>query len=168
MAQERKTGGYKKPYWYKQTENLLRRKKEIPVEIDNLKLQLQLDRLSGPRIISQYKVMEGTAAYSTSPTENAVLKYESKEEQIEQRQILLDILENTIRTFSPEEYQIYFLRYESELKDYEVYEKIGVCRSSYFELQKRLVVKAARLIGLTVPQDEKLPGQDSGALLVLD
>jgi DNA-directed RNA polymerase specialized sigma subunit len=144
---------HRKPEWYKQTENLLRRKKEIPVEIENLKLQLELDRLSGPRIISRYSVAEGKGTYFSSPTENTVIKYVSKEEQIEERRILLEILDNTVSSLSPEEFQVYALRYEAEMKDYEVYEKIGMCRSSYFEMQKRVVLKAARLIGILGPEE---------------
>jgi len=147
---------YKKPKWYRQTERLLKKHKYLPMEIDNLLLQLRLTQLAGPSITFQPR--EITTQYMPgggSSTEAIYLKEESLDEKIERKQILLTMIDNAIRTFNEEERLVYKLRYESELREKEIYPRLKMGRSTYFELQRRTVMKAARVLNIPIPGDEQ-------------
>jgi DNA-directed RNA polymerase specialized sigma subunit len=157
----------KKPDWYKETERHLRRKKYLTVEIENLKLQLDLDREAGARVVANLKSGITKKTNISSPTESTIMKYETKEEAIRRKEILLHILENTVKAFNRDEHQIYYLRYECEWKDWEIADKLGVSRSAYFNLQRQVVMKAAQLIGVEIPEDE-LPEEWKGELFIIE
>lgn len=162
-SKETKEPKPKKPRWYRQAERLLRSYKHLPYEIDNLRLQLRLDQLAGPSITSQYKQAIAQSSGHSSPTEHVVLKEESLEEKLERKEILLQMLENAIKTFDPEEYQVYQLRYEVEKREKEVYMKLQMSRSSYHELQRRVCMKAAMILNIPVPCEAQ-PNEWTGDL----
>ncbi|MEN6325805.1 MAG: hypothetical protein ABFD18_06325 [Syntrophomonas sp.] len=154
---------YKKPAWYKRTERLLKSYKNLPMEIDNLKLQLRMDQLAGQSITQQFKPVVTQHNSVSSPLESITLKEVQMEERIEFKEIQFRMLENTIKTLNPDEKQVYNLRYELEKREKEVYTKLQMSRSSYFELQKRVVLKAAMLLRVPVPQDDQ-PKEWNGKL----
>ena len=158
---------HKKPGWYRETERHLRRKKYLPVEIENLKLQLDLDRQAGPKIVAQIQPAVPQKSAVSSPTETVVISYDTKQEAIQRKEILPQILENTVKTFIREEHQVYYLRYELEWRDREVSEKLNMSRSSYFSMQRRVVLKAAQIMGVEVPEDE-LPEEWKGELFIIE
>jgi hypothetical protein len=84
------------------TEKYLRRKKDLPAEIENLKLQLEADRMTGPRVTAQYKEAVSKNSSVSSPVESNYIKIETREERLRRREILLEILENTIKSFTSE------------------------------------------------------------------
>jgi DNA-directed RNA polymerase specialized sigma subunit len=149
------TKPYKKPGWYKKTERLLKYYKNLPMEIDNLKLQLRMDQLVGQSITQQFKPVVIQHNSVSSPLESVTIKEESMEERIERKEIMFIMISNAIKTFNPEEKMIYQLRYELEKREKEVYTKLQMSRSSYFELQKRVVLKTAKLLGIPVPEAEQ-------------
>lgn len=152
-AQQKKI---KKPQWYRRTERLLREFKYMPIEIDNLLLQLKLDRLAGPSTTFQPReIITQHMNSGTSSTESAFLKEESLSEHIERKQILYEMLENTIKSFNPEEALVYKMRYESEFREKVVSGKLKMGKSTYFELQRRVVLKAARMLHIPVPTDDQ-------------
>ena len=104
----------RKPDWYKKTERLLRRKKYLPVEIENLRLQLGLDREAGARVVADIESGVAKKTNISSPTETAVIKYDTKDQAIRRKEILLTILDNTVKAFNRDEHQVYYLRYELE------------------------------------------------------
>ncbi len=153
---------YQKPQWYKKTERLLKWKKYLPAEIENLQIQLQMDRWSGQRITAQYRESIGQSLSISSPLVAIVSREESVEEKIRYRELLLQMLENTVKSFTQDERIVYDLRYDSELKDKQVYTGLKMSRSAYFELQRQVVLKAARLLNIPVPlkdQPEEWKGQ---------
>lgn len=154
---------YQKPGWYRRTERLLKSYKTLPFEIDNLKLQLRMNRLAGPSITAKYKPAVTQQNSVSSPLESSVIKEESIEEKIELKEIRYQMLENTIKALNPEEHQVYKLRYELEKGEKEVYQKLQMSRSSYFELQKRVILKAAKLLYIPVPEED-LPEEWKGRL----
>ncbi len=154
---------YTKPEWYRRTERLLKSFKNLPIEIENLKLQLRMDRIAGPSITAKYKPVVIQTNSVSSPLESTVIKEESIEERIELKEIRLKMLENTINAFNTEEHRVYNLRYELERGEKEVYIKLGMSRSSYFEFQKKVVLKAAKLLYIPVPDDD-LPEEWKGRL----
>lgn len=157
---------YRKPVWYKQTERLLKAYKNLSFEIENLKLQLRLNQLTGQSITRQLKQVVVQHNSVSSPLELMVIKEESLEERIEHKQILLQMLENTIKSFNPDERAVYKLRYELEKRDKEVWTKLQISRSGYFELQRRVVLKAAKLLDIPVPEND-MPGEWNGTLFEL-
>ncbi len=157
------TETYTKPNWYRRTERLLKSFKNLPYEIENLKLQLRLDQLAGPSITAKYKPVVTQLNSVSSPTESAVIKEETLEEKIERKEIWFKKLENTIKAFNTEEHQLYKLRYEYERGEKEAYLNLQMSRSSYFEFQKKVVLKAAKLLCIPVPEDD-LPEEWKGKL----
>lgn len=157
----------RKPDWYKKTERLLRRKKYLPVEIENLRLQLGLDREAGARVVADIESGVAKKTNISSPTETAVIKYDTKDQAIRRKEILLTILDNTVKAFNRDEHQVYYLRYELEWRDWQVSDKLGMSRSAYFDLQKRVVMKAAQLIGVEIPEEE-LPEEWRGELFIIE
>lgn len=146
----------KKPQWYRKTERLLKNHKYLPIEIDNIKLQIRLNQLAGPTIIA--KPREIVTQYmpgGSSPTESTYIREESLLELVERKQILLEMLDNVVKAFNPEERLVYKLRYESEKREKEVYTKLQMSRSCYFELQRQTVMKAARLLGIPIPHEDQ-------------
>lgn len=154
---------YKKPAWYKQAERQLRSHKNLPMEIENLQLQMELDQLAGQSITPKYQGDVVQSGSISSPVESIAIKAQVLEERLRQKQIRLRMLDNTIKTFTPEERQVYYLRYEVEKRDKEVYYKLQMSRSAYFELQRRVVMKAARLLGIPIPTKD-LPEEWKGEL----
>lgn len=152
-----------KPDWYIKSERLLKSMKNLPIEINNLKLQLELFRMTGPSITQKYHQVKVETNQVSSPTEQVVLREERFQEEISRREILLQMLENTIRSFSPEERMAYQLRYEMEKREKEVWDKMQISRTAYFNLQKRVVLKTALLLGIPVPVEEQ--GKYSSGLL---
>lgn len=152
ISNSRSTGT--KPDWYIKSERLLKSMKNLPIEIDNLKLQLELLRITGPSITQKYQQVKVETSHVSSPTEQVVLREERLQEEISRREILLQMLENTIRSFSPEEHLAYQLRYELEKREKEVWDKMQISRTAYFNLQKRVVLKTALLLGIPVPPEE--------------
>lgn len=167
MFGEATTQKTRKPDWYKKTERHLRRKKYLPVEIENLKLQLDLDREAGARVVADIEAGMAKKTNISSPTETAVIKYDTKEQAIRRKEILLTILDNTVKAFNRDEHQVYYLRYECEWRDWEIADKLGVSRSAYFNLQRQVVMKAAQLIGVEIPEDE-LPEEWKGELFIIE
>lgn len=157
VNEENEKPKYKKPGWYKKTERLLKLYKNLPAEIENLRLQLRMDQLAGQSITQQFRPVVTQHNSVSSPLESITIKETSMENIIERKEILLQMLENTIKTFNPEERPVYHLRYELEKRDKEVYTKLQISRSAYFELQKRVVLKAARLLNIPVPIEDQPP-----------
>lgn len=148
----------KKPKWYRQTERLLKAHKYLPIEIDNIRLQIRMNQLAGPTITSQPReIITQHMQTGSSPTEREYLIQESLAEKLERKQILLQMLDNAVKALNPEEHLVYKLRYESEKREKEVYMKLQMSRSCYFELQRQTVMKAARLIGIPIPHDDQPP-----------
>lgn len=154
---------YKKPAWYKQAERQLRSYKNLPMEIENLELQMELDQLAGTSITQKYKNSMAQASGKSSPIESVVTKEEALRERLRCKQIRLKMLDNVIKSFNLEERQVYYLRYEVEKRDKEVYTKLRMSRSAYFELQRKVVLKAARLLSIPIP-NEDLPEEWRGRL----
>ncbi len=146
---------YKKPAWYKQAERLLKSYKYLPAEIENMKLDLRMEQLSGQRITQQFKSIVVQHTSVSSPLESITLKEMRLEEQIERKEIQYRKIQNTISTFNSDEKAVYTLRYELEKREKEVYTKLQMSRSSYFELQKRVVLKTAKLLNIPVPEAEQ-------------
>ena len=167
MFGEATTQKPRKPDWYKKTERHLRRKKYLPVEIENLRLQLGLDREAGARVVADLKLGMAKKTNISSPTETAIIKYDTKEQAIRRKEILLTILENTVKAFNRDEHQVYYLRYELEWRDWQVSDKLGMSRSAYFDLQKRVILKAAQIIGIEVPEED-LPEEWKGELFIIE
>ena len=145
---------YSKPKWYRKTERLLKAYKSLPFEIENLELQLRMDKLTGTSITPNYNFSEGRSYGISSPVESVATREICIEDQIERKTILFKMLDNTIKAFTSDERLVYQLRYEEERRDKEVYTKLQMSRSSYFELQKKVILKAARLLYIVVPRDE--------------
>jgi hypothetical protein len=148
----------KKPKWYRQTERLLKAHKYLPIEIDNIRLQIRMNQLAGPTIVQPLReIVTQHMQTGSSPTEREYILQEGLAEKLERKQILLQMLDNVVKTFSPEEHLVYKLRYESEKREKEVYTKLQMSRSSYFELQRQTVMKAARLLGIPIPHEDQPP-----------
>lgn len=145
-----------KPEWYKRTERLLRRHKNMPVEIENLELRIEMDQEAGPRISSQIKqIITGPTNAVSDPIQQWEISMEAKRETLRRKQRLLKILDNTVQAFTKEEYDLYHLRYSLELHDFKVSRTLGLSRSPYFDKQRRVVMKAARLMCIEIPEDEQ-------------
>lgn len=155
-----------KPGWYKQAERQLRSYKNLPMEIENLQLQMELDQLAGQRITPKYQGDVVQAGSVSAPVESIFIKSEALQERLRLKQIRFRMLENTIKSFNPEERQVYYLRYEVEKRDKEVFFKLQMSRSAYFELQRKVVMKAARLLGIPIP-DQELPEEWKGELFTM-
>lgn len=148
----------KKPQWYRRTERLLKLHKYLPLEIDNLRLQIEMNQLAGPSIVAQPReIVTQHMPGGGSPIENAYIRDESLAEIAELKETLLKMLDNTVKSFNPEEHLVYKLRYESEKREKEVYIKLQMSRSCYFELQRRVVMKAARLLCIPIPHEDQPP-----------
>jgi len=147
---------YVKPAWYKKTERLLKWMKYLPDEIDNLRIQLQMDKLAGQRITAQYRsVVGGHSNTVSSPLAAIASRDITLEEKIEYRELLLQMLNNTVNSFNRDEKKVFELRYDLELKDKEVFTSMDMSRSSYFELQKRVILKAAMFLHIPVPLEDQ-------------
>lgn len=161
---------YKKPQWYKKTERLLKWHKYLPAEIENLRIQIKMDKWAGQRITAQYRAAVGGPSNLISSPQTSVLSREEElEEKINYREMLLKMLDNTVRSFTPDEQKVYHYRYDLELKDKEVFTGLDMSRSSYFELQKRVILKSAMLLHVPVPAEDQ-PEEWKGELFenVLD
>lgn len=154
---------YKKPSWYKKAESLLRSYKNLPMEIENLQLQLEFDRLAGPSITAKYTSAMAQSSGTSSPVENTITREEALQEKLRKKKIRLKMLTNIINAFNQEEKQVYYLRYELEKQEKEIYFKLQMSRTSYFELQKMVALKAARWLSIPIP-DEDLPEEWKGEL----
>ena len=153
----------KKPNWYRRAEKYLRQYKYMESELENMRLQLRLNRLSGTSITAQLRQVVVQSSGVSSPSENYVIKEESFGERIERKEIQLLMLENVMKSFNPEEKLVYRLRYEQEKGEKAVCMKLLMSRSSYFELQKVVVMKTALLMQIEVP-DEDVPEEWKGGL----
>lgn len=153
----------KKPNWYRQAERYLKQYKYMEAELDNMKLQLRFNRLSGTSITAQLRQVVVQSSNISSPSESYVIKKELLEERIERKEIQLAMLENVIKSFNAEESLAYKLRYELEKGEKEVWMRLQMSRSSYFELQKIVVLKTALLMQITVPDDD-IPEEWRGGL----
>jgi len=157
---EKKT---KKPDWYRRSERFLRQYKYMESELKNMHLQLRLNQLAGTSITAQLKQVVVQSSSVSSPSETYVIKEESLEERIERKEIQLQMLENAMKSFDPEEKLVYRLRYELEKGEKEVWMKLQMSRSSYFDLQKRVVLKTAMLMQIEVPEED-IPEEWKGGL----
>lgn len=143
----------RKADWYYKCEHLLKSKKNLPLELENLKLQLQLMKLRENQISNQFDVSNNI---SKNKSHNNILdKMEHLQEQIHCKEIVNKMLDNTIRSLSADELTVYHLRYEMEKREKEVWDSMLISRSAYFHLQKKMVLKAALLLGIPVPTEEQ-------------
>ncbi len=144
----------KKPDWYSRSERLLRQYKYLPGEIKNMKLQLRLHQMAGTTITSQLRQVVVQSSRVSSPSESHVTKEEAMEEKIERKEIQLAMLENVMKAFNADEAMVYKLRYEMEKGEKAVWMQMGMARSSYFKLQKAVVLKTALLMQMEVPGED--------------
>lgn len=154
---------YEKPNWYRRTERLLKWYKYLPAEIENLKLELEYQQLAGPPVTAQLRQDASFTNSVSSPLAAVVAVEETLQNKIRVKEIAYTKLENTINSLNPEEYQVYRYRYELECRDKEVYNGLDMSRSAYFELQKKVILKSARLLNIPVPKEDQ-PEEWTGEL----